>query len=101
MITYSVTISVDEEIVTDWIQWMKKIHIPEVMATGCFVSYKLQRLIDPEPEEGASTFNVQYDSPSLSSYEDYRDNFAAGLQKIHLDRYKDRFVALRTLLEVL
>ena len=101
MITYSVTISVDEEIVKDWVQWMKKIHIPEVMATGCFVNYKLQRLIDPEPEVGASTFNIQYDSPSMDSYEDYRDNFAEGLQKAHLERYKDRFVALRTLLEVL
>ena len=32
MIVYNVTVSVDENITSDWLAWMKDEHIPEVMA---------------------------------------------------------------------
>jgi len=40
MIMYNVTVMVEEDLATAWLDWMNQTHIPEVMATGffCFAS---------------------------------------------------------------
>ena len=98
MIIYSVTVTVDNAVETDWVAWMRTKHIPDVMETGYFLAAHIHRLMDPAPEAGASTFNIQYECESIKTYEEYRDNAAARLQQEHLARYKDRFVAFRTIL---
>jgi hypothetical protein len=98
MIVYSVTVTVEQEIEHEWSQWMREHHIPAVMATGCFISAQFHRLLDPPSEKGHATFNTQYTVEGLHQYKRYQDNFAAGLQKDHNDRYQGRFVAFRTLL---
>lgn len=99
MIIYSVTVSVDNAVEADWVAWMRTKHIPDVMDTGFFVTAHLHRLMDPAPEAGVSTFNIQYECTSIEAYHTYRDTMAPKLQQEHLARYKDRFVAFRTILE--
>lgn len=99
MIIYSVTVTIDELIERDWVAWMRTKHIPDVMDTGFFASAHLQRLMDPAPEPGVATYNVQYECPNLEMYETYRELHAPALQAEHQARYKDRFVAFRTLLK--
>ncbi|MEQ9302638.1 MAG: DUF4286 family protein, partial [Marinoscillum sp.] len=36
MILYNITVNVQEGVQEDWLNWMKAVHIPEVMQTGCF-----------------------------------------------------------------
>ncbi|MEZ4685149.1 MAG: DUF4286 family protein [Bacteroidia bacterium] len=98
MIIYSVTVSIDAELRSDWLQWMEKIHIPDVMRTGCFEAYALQEVVDPPPQEGTFTFNVQYHCANMETYERYREQHAAALQADHNRRYENRFAAFRTLL---
>lgn len=98
MIIYSVTVTLDTAVETDWVAWMRTQHIPDVMETGCFSAAHLQRLLDPEPDPGLATYNIQYECPNMETYEAYRDQFAPQLQYDHTMRYKDRFVAFRTLL---
>jgi hypothetical protein len=43
MILYNVTVSIDESVEKEWLQWMKEVHIPDVMNTGLFVSSKICR----------------------------------------------------------
>ena len=77
---------------------MKSEHIPKVMATGFFLKNELARvLVD---EEDGITYSIQYRCNSLKDFEDYQRDYAPGLQKEHLDRYRDKFVAFRTLLEL-
>jgi hypothetical protein len=99
MIIYSVTISIDNAIEPDWVAWMRTKHIPDVVATGHFTEAHLQRLLDPMPEAGQSTFNIQYHCLSLADYETYRESHATRLQQEHAARYKDRFVAFRAILK--
>ncbi|MFK7972079.1 MAG: DUF4286 family protein [Bacteroidia bacterium] len=98
MIIYSVTISIEAALRANWLGWMEEVHIPDVMATGCFQSYSLQELVEPKPQEGAYTFNIQYLCESLEEYERYQKDFAPALQAEHTKRYKDRAVGFRTLL---
>lgn len=99
MLLYNVTITIDRELSRDWLQWMKDTHIPDVMSTGMFVSYRLSRLLDHEHND-SEIFSVQYLCRSMADLVRYQQEFAPELQKAHTARYADRFVAFRTLMEV-
>lgn len=99
MIIYSVTVTIDANIEADWTHWMRKVHIPDVMNTGYFERSHFQRLLEPKPDKGMTTFNIQYETVSMEAYEAYQQNEAPRLQKDHTERFRDRFVAFRTILE--
>ncbi len=99
MILYNVTVNVENSIVTEWLQWMQEVHIPEVMKTGLFVSNKLFKLLNEEENNTGTTFAIQYFCQTMGDYKNYQDNFAKDLQFEHSRRYKGKFVAFRTLLE--
>ena len=98
MIVYSVTVTIDPLIEQDWTNWMNEVHIPDVMATGYFSEAHLQRMVEPAPEMGL-TYNVQYLCENMEKFHEYQEKAAPALQKDHTERYKDRFVAFRTILE--
>lgn len=99
MILYNVTIKIDSSIQNEWVQWMKEVHIPEVMQTGLFSEYRMTRLLEQDESDGI-TFAVQYLSRSMSDYQLYKEKFAPALQQKTLDKYEGKFVAFRTLMEV-
>ena len=99
MILYNVTVSIDPEIQEDWLQWMRSIHIPDVINTGCFIEGKISRIHGEE--EGGVTYSVMYLSPSQEVYEEYQSTHAPRLQKEHTDRYAGKFAAFRTILNVI
>lgn len=99
MFIYNVTVNVDTSIQEDWLSWMKSNHIPDVMATGFFREYRISRLM--VEEESGITFSIQYTVDSLDQLQAYQQSQAPRLQKEVKDRYGDRFVAFRTVMEVL
>jgi hypothetical protein len=99
MIVYNVTINLDEAIAEEWLTWMKSIHIPLVMDTGCFEGYKILKLLNERTDFEGPTFAVQYFSPDMKTMQKYSSQFAPSLQKEVKDKYGERLVAFRTLLE--
>ncbi|WP_316832503.1 DUF4286 family protein [Pedobacter aquatilis] len=97
MLLYNVTLILDSAIADEWLQWMNETHIPEVMATGMFVSHRLLKVLD-SPNEGV-TYCAQYVAENLENYNTYKDVHAPALQQTLNDRYENRFVAYRTLME--
>ena len=99
MIIYNITVKVDLDIHDDWMTWMTAIHIPEVMQTGCFLQHEIAKvLVD---EQDGLTYSIQYRCDSMENLNRYIKDYAPALQQKHTARYKDRFVAFRTLLELL
>lgn len=98
MILYNVTVSIDENIEADWLQWMKEDHIPKVMNTGMFVERKIFKLLSHE-QEGAITYAIQYFADSINHINEYQEKHAEALQLEHTEKFKDKFVAFRTMLE--
>ncbi len=41
MYIYNVTVTLEKEIQSEWLRWMKEIHIPDVMRTGFFIENKI------------------------------------------------------------
>lgn len=98
MIIYNVTVKVDLDVHDEWLQWMRQIHIPDVMRTGKFIDHQVAKvLVD---DQDGITYAIQYKCNSMADLEDYQQNHAASLQRDHAERYKDKFVAFRTLLEL-
>jgi hypothetical protein len=99
MIIYNVTVKVDHDVHDDWLSWMKEVHIPDVMRTGKFVEHQIAKvLVD---DQDGTTYAIQYKCTSMQDLESYQTEHAPALQRDHAERYKDKFVAFRTLLELI
>lgn len=99
MIIYNVTVKIEREIHENWLQWMRETHIPDVLKTGLFEEHKICKILHEEPE--GMTYAIQYFCKDMSTFERYQREYAKGLQAEHNQRYNNRYVAFRTLMEVL
>lgn len=100
MILYNVTVKINATLETEWLQWMRTTHIPDVMNTGLFINYKICKILHQE-EDGGVTYAFQYFCKDMPTFEEYQSKHAKALQADHTNRYKDQYVAFRTLMEVI
>ena len=98
MILYNVTIGIDKSIEEEWIEWMRTIHVPDVMATGLFVTNKIYKVLSLQEGDNPS-YSFQYFSDSIEKIDNYLKNYAPKLQQEHMKRYQNKHVTFRTLLE--
>lgn len=99
MIIYNVTIKLDESIHAAWLEWLQQIHIPEVIATGCFTKASILRLVEVDDSEGP-TYAVQYHAESKALYNRYIENHAPEMRQRSFDKWGNRFVAFRSVMQV-
>jgi hypothetical protein len=100
MILYNITINVSPDIEQDFISWMKTIHIPEVLETGIFHDHKFFRLIH-DTDDGSTNYCIQYFTENLKMMMEYERKHAASLQAKTQERYQDKAIAFRSLLETI
>ncbi len=100
MIIYNVTINIDQSVHDEWLTWMRKSHIPDVMRTGMFNESRLLKVLGDD-ESGGNTYSVQYTCDNMEKLQQYIDIYAPALRGEHNERFKDKFVAFRTLLEII
>ena len=98
MIIYSVTVTVNETIRESWLAYMQKEHIPDVMNSGCFTKYLFTRVIG-NSQEKENSFNIQYFCTAMADMHRYQVHFAPKLQKEHAEKFGEKALAFRTLLE--
>lgn len=73
-------------------------HIPDVLNTGHFTGNQIAKvLVD---DEDGITYSLQYRCDTMDDLQAYYRDHASRLQEEHALRYKDKFVAFRTLLEL-
>ena len=99
MFVYNVTIKVKAQINQEWLEWLKEIHIPEVLQTGCFYNATILQLLEIDDTEGP-TFAVQYNAESKAAYNQYMDKHAAALRQKSFDKWGDAFIAFRSFMQI-
>ena len=99
MIVYNSTIKVHPAIETAWLQWQQEEHIPDIMRSGQFTSYKMYRLLEQDDSEG-STYVIQFTASDLSHYQHYLDVFAPALSQKAFAKWGEGFIAFRTIMQV-
>lgn len=97
MIIYNETIIVDEGIHKKWLSWMQAEHIPKVMKTGLFNSYKILNVLD-SPNEGV-TYCIQYLTDSREKYNQFNMQHFLELQSTHQQKFENQFVLFNTLMQ--
>ena len=98
-IIYNVTVSIDLAVEKEWVSWMKEKHIPDVMATGCFLESRFTKVLNDQDQGGAS-YSIQYLLANEADYQLYLNEFAARLQQEHALKYHGKFAAFRTMLQM-
>lgn len=98
MFVYNVSLKLEWEIVEAWLKWMREEHIQEVLDTGCFIEAKMFKLLDQDDSEGP-TFVVQYTCHKKIDYLKYKAQFAPALQQKGAEKFGQKMVAFRSLME--
>jgi hypothetical protein len=98
-IIYNVTNKVEAVIAEEWLEWMLNEHIPDVMQTKCFYSYRVVKILEMEESEGP-TYAIQYHAESKSDYNRYLELYADRMRKKTFDKWGEKFFAFRTVMEV-
>jgi hypothetical protein len=78
MVTYEVTTTVDPRLVDAYERFMRQVHIPDLLATGCFRGAALTR-------SAPGRYRVRYEAPTDAALERYL--------AIHATRLRDDFVS--------
>ena len=99
MIIYNVTIKVHDSIKEEWLAWLKEEHIPDVLSTGCFTDARIFQLLEVDDSEGP-TYAIQYNALSKALYNRYIDQFAGIMRQRSFDKWGDKFIAFRSVMQV-
>ncbi|MFM2360809.1 MAG: hypothetical protein RLY16_2802 [Bacteroidota bacterium] len=100
MFIYNVTIKIVPEIQDAWLEWLKHTHVPEVLETGCFSKATIVRLLEVDDSDGP-TYAIQYFAESKALYNRYIDKFANSLRDKSFEKWGNRFMAFRSLMQVI
>jgi len=69
---YTNIVSLDEEIVVLWLNWMTDVHIPEIFSDNIFSDFVMQRVIKSDSTyQDRTTYIVTYECKSVEKYEQY------------------------------
>ena len=99
MIIYNITIKVEWSVADDWVEWMREIHIPGVLGTGCFEKHQLLRLLQLDETEGP-TYAIQYYAATLSKYDYYLQHHNNVMCKQIKEKWGEKYVDFSTLMQV-
>ena len=99
MIIYNITTKVHNSIAADWMQWLKNIHVKEVMESDCFTEYKIVKLLEIDETDGP-TFAVQFFAESKGLYNRYIEEFAGEMRKRSFEKWGDKFISIRTVMQI-
>ena len=99
MIIYNVTLSINPNIEEEVLDWLKSIHIPEVMETGLFLNSAVYKIIENPIEREHNSYAIQYKMDSWDKFDRYSKNYARELQTKTKTKFGDNVLAFRTFLE--
>jgi len=68
------------------------------MKTGCFIDSQLVKVLYVEDE--GHTYSTQYKFLEMADIERYQKEFAPKLQAEHSLKFKDKYSAFRTILQI-
>jgi hypothetical protein len=99
MIIYNVTIKVTHAIAHEWLGWLQKEHIPDIINTGCFSHATVLHLLETDESEGP-TYAIQYFTESKNKYDVYLEKFAGEMRQKSFEKWGDQFIAFRSVMQI-
>ncbi len=100
MYVYNITTNIQETEEKRWLEWMQNTHIPEMLATGKFLSAKMCKVLVKE-DMGGVTYSVQYMVDSLETLNEYYNNEAQILKNKANSLFAGQFVYFETEMQLI
>jgi hypothetical protein len=88
MVTYEITTTVEPRLVEAYERYMRQVHIPDLLATGCFHGAALTR-------SAAGRYRVRYEAPTEADLERYLATHATRLREDFASRFPEGVTAAR------
>ena len=98
MLLYNVTIGIDRAVEQQWLTWMRERYIPAALSSKLFLDSKMFKVLHDD-DEATVSYSVQFFAQSIVEVSEYLEKFEPALGGELMNRFKDRHVAFRTLLE--
>lgn len=99
ILIHNITVKVSNNIHDEWLQWKQQLHIPKMMATGCFEKFQMSRILEIDDTDGP-TYTVQYYIKEKEAYNHYLKQFAEKLQRDSINKWGDDVISFSTLMQV-
>ena len=100
MIIYNITSKVGGRKQHDWLDWIRKVYIPEIIATGTFYDFRICELLEQEDPDGA-TYAIQFFTDSMENYKTFQRNYADRMGEKVRDLFGEDCLGFCTLLKVI
>ncbi|MGB2127894.1 MAG: DUF4286 family protein [Flavicella sp.] len=100
MYIYNITTNIQEEVVSKWLTWMQEIYIPDMLATGKFLSAKMCKVL-VEEDMGGVTYSVQYEVQDKETLAAYHKEDALQLKNKANAMFAGQFVYFETELQLI
>jgi hypothetical protein len=100
MLLYNITVGIDRDIETVWLDWIRKHYLPKIMATGLFVDSKMYKIVHDNDDNSVS-FSIQLFVERIDILNKYLQQFAPAIIEEHRQKFVNRHVVFQTLLEEL
>lgn len=98
MIVYNTTFNIENDILTECVEYLKKSYIPCALASGFLRTPFLRRILQDETEE-ATSYSVQFHVKNLETLEYWMQSEGRALQQELITRFGTKIVGFSTLLE--
>ncbi|MGI9527218.1 MAG: DUF4286 family protein [Weeksellaceae bacterium] len=100
MILYNETINIEQTAEIQWLNWMKRKHVPSVLNTGLFISARLSRL-SSHTQPDSTNYTIQYVVENNDNLEQYKTIHAEELIKEGKELFGEKMQIFRTELDVI
>ncbi len=88
MVTYEITTVVEPRLIEAYERYMRQVHIPDLLATGCFQGAALTR-------SAVGRYRVRYEAASQTDLDRYLTTHAARLREDFASHFPDGVSASR------
>ena len=99
MLIYNITFNVETLIEAEWLEWMKKVHIVEILKSQYFREHRILRIINEHPDASGTTYAVQFMAMNIADVQQYLANQGVVRQNELIAKFDKKVLSFMTLLE--
>ncbi len=100
MYIYNTTYLIDKDVFSDWIEWIKSVHIGDMTRLG-FFSPQISKVLTTDVESKELSISVQFKIESLEKLNQWKEKYSNILKKDIYHRFGERVLPFDTVLEII
>lgn len=98
MIIYNITCKVDRSVHSEWLVWIKKEYIPDILSAAFFYHGQLVKLLYVDETDGP-TYALQLYAQTIENYQQFISGSGATLLRRQQERWGEAVVTFGTVMQ--